>query len=479
MVFSSPVFLFCCLPFCLLSYWAFGWRSRSNFLIAVGCIFYVAGSGATLLLLLGTVFLNYAVAKTIKHFESNCRLAQIALIAGVLLNMLSLFYWKYAGFAAKLVRDLIQMLGGHDGYILSVVLPIGISFYTFQCISFLVDIYRKEIVNLPRLRNFAAFIFLFPHLIAGPIVRFKDIEHELMERPVKRLEAFSYGAPRFFWGLAKKILIADQISVIADRVFALPDNRLTFLVAWIGVVVYALQIYFDFSGYSDMAIGLAQMFGFRFKENFNRPYSAHSVTDFWRRWHISLSTWFRDYLYIPLGGNRSERKSRTYINLIIVFILTGFWHGAQWTFMAWGLFHGFFLVLERIVRGRESSKKSKGAWSATQRFFTFIVVCFGWALFRASSISQAGNFFSTMVRPTSWTIPLVVDEVLTTQRVTWILVGLLVLFIPQNIQLGLLISESDSRRGHALRLGTVLLLSPLACVYALTTTFSPFLYFQF
>lgn len=478
MVFSDPVFLFVFLPLCLMFYWAIAWRSRNSFLTAVGCIFYISGAGELLLLLLGTILLNYVVSILIRKGQDSGSSALLPLILGVFLNIASLAVWKYAGFAAKVLSDLIRLSGGHSTFTIKLILPIAISFYTFQCISFLVDVFHREIEHLPSLRDFAAYIFLFPHLIAGPIVRFKDIEHELFRRPTDRFRDFSYGAPRFFWGLSKKILIADQISVIADRVFALPDNRLSFLVAWIGVVVYALQIYFDFSGYSDMAIGLAHMFGFRFKENFNRPYSAHSMTDFWRRWHISLSTWFRDYVYIPLGGNRSERKLCTYINLLIVFVLTGFWHGAQWTFMVWGLFHGFFLVIERILRGRKALS-SNVIWSAGRRTMTFVVVCFGWALFRSTSISQAGNFFSAMVRPTSWTIPLVVDEVLTAQRITWIIVGMLVLLIPQNFQFGLLISESESRCAQALRLGTVLLLAPLACVYALTTTFSPFLYFQF
>jgi alginate O-acetyltransferase complex protein AlgI len=478
MVFSDPVFLFAFLPLCLILYWAVAWRSRNSFLTAVGCVFYLAGAGGSLLLLVGTILLNYGISVLIRKRQNAGNSTRLTLMLGVSLNVASLAVWKYSGFAAEILSDLIGLFGGQSTFTLKLLLPIAISFYTFQCISYLVDVFHREIEQLPSLRDFAAYIFLFPHLIAGPIVRYRDIEHELLSRPTNRLRAFSFGAPRFFWGLAKKILIADQISVIADRVFALPDNRLSFLVAWIGVVIYALQIYFDFSGYSDMAIGLAQMFGFRFKENFNRPYSATSVTDFWRRWHISLSSWFRDYVYIPLGGNRSKRKSRTYINLVIVFVLTGFWHGAQWTFMAWGLFHGFFLVVERFARERKSSK-AKVAWPAAQRFLTFIVVCFGWALFRSTSISQAGNFFSTMVRPTSWEIPLVVDEVLTAQRITWIVVGLLVLLVPQKIQFGLLISESDSRRANALRLGTILFLAPLACVYALTTTFSPFLYFQF
>ncbi len=422
-----------------------------------------------------TIVFNYAIAKLIKRYEDELSKAKLALSLGVLLNILSLSYWKYSGFASKLLSDLVRMLGGHDDYIVSVVLPIGISFYTFQCISFLVDVYRKDLVELPRLRNFAAFIFLFPHLIAGPIVRFKEIEHEFAERPAKRLESFSLGAPRFFWGLAKKILIADQISVIADRVFSLPNNQLTFSVVWIGVVVYALQIYFDFSGYSDMAIGLAQMFGFRFKENFNRPYSAHSMTDFWRRWHISLSLWFRDYVYVPLGGNRRNKK-RTYFNLIIIFVLTGFWHGAQWTFLLWGLFHGLFLVVERLLRDRVISKVIA---PALRRPLVFVIVCFGWAIFRASSVDQAWALISIMIQPNSFSIPLFINEVITNQRVTWICIGMLVVLLPRKIQLGLVLSESNTRAATTFRVAVVTILAPMSCAYALTTTFSPFLYFQF
>jgi alginate O-acetyltransferase complex protein AlgI len=361
---------------------------------------------------------------------------------------------------------------------LNLVLPIAISFYTFQCVSYLVDVAHREIEELPSLTNFAAYIVFFPQLIAGPIVRYKDVENNLLSVPQDRFNSFSFGVSRFFWGLGKKILIADQIGVIADRVFALPDNRLSFAVAWIGVIAYALQIYFDFSGYSDMAIGLAQIFGFRFKENFNRPYSSDSITDFWRRWHISLSTWFRDYVYIPLGGNRGSKRSRTYLNLLIVFTLTGFWHGAQWTFLAWGLFHGFFLILERLVRGRGRQNVFLGV-SILKRVLVFTVVCFGWALFRSSSLSQAGSFFAVMVRPTSWTIPVVIEEVLTNQRITWMLIGVTVLLIPKHVQFGLLISSSRTRLGHAIRLVVTLFIAPLSCVYALTNTFSPFLYFQF
>ena len=478
MVFSDSVFIFVFLPAVLVAYWLGAWKVRNLFLAATGFLFYLSGAGNIALLLLGTIVFNHLIAIGLHKRITAGKPTRSILAVGVILNVVSLAVWKYAGFAADVVADFIRLTGGQSTFTLNLVLPIAISFYTFQCISYLVDIAHQEITHLPQLTDFAAYIVFFPQLIAGPIVRYKDVEGDLLSLPTNRFNSFSYGVTRFFWGLGKKILIADQIGVIADRVFELPDNRLSFAVAWIGVIAYALQIYFDFSGYSDMAIGLAHIFGFRFKENFNRPYSAESMTDFWRRWHISLSTWFRDYVYIPLGGNRNSTKSRTYINLLIVFALTGFWHGAQWTFLAWGLYHGFFLTLERLLRGW-NNKSTLLTPVFFKRILVFVVVCFGWALFRSSSMNQAASFFFTMLQPTTWTIPVVVGEVLTNQRITWMMIGLVVLLIPKRFQFGLLISESDTNMGQLLRLTTVFVIAPLSCVYALTTTFSPFLYFQF
>jgi len=478
MVFSDPVFLFAFLPAVLLIYWLAAWKIRNTFLAVTGIVFYLSGAGNVLLLLLGTILLNHLIALTIRRRQLAGESARTVLIIGITLNIASLAVWKYAGFAAQVLSDIVRLIGGQNSFTLNLVLPIAISFYTFQCISYLIDVYQREINEMPSLTDFTAYIAFFPQLIAGPIVRYKDIEGDLLSQPTERFQAFSLGVSRFFWGLGKKILIADQIGVIADRVFELPDNRLSFAVVWIGVIAYALQIYFDFSGYSDMAIGLAHMFGFRFKENFSRPYSSESMTDFWRRWHISLSTWFRDYVYIPLGGNRNSSKYRTYFNLVIVFALTGFWHGAQWTFLVWGLYHGFFLISERLVREKRTGRNAFTP-VIIRRVAVFIVVCFGWALFRSTSISQASELFSVMIQPTTWTIPIVIEEVLTTQRLTWMFVGLVVIFIPKNIQFGSIISESQTIRAHLLRIATVVFIAPLSCVYALTTTFSPFLYFQF
>jgi alginate O-acetyltransferase complex protein AlgI len=270
-------------------------------------------------------------------------------------------------------------------------LPIGISFFTFQALSYVIDVYRGTVPAQRNPFHFGLYVSLFPQLIAGPIVRYADVAGQILERTVTR-EGFARGVQRFIIGLGKKMLIANTLASSADRVFALPAGELTLAAAWLGVVCYALQIYFDFSGYSDMAIGLGRMFGFDFLENFHYPYVARSVTEFWRRWHLSLSTWFRDYVYHPLGGNRQGR-ARTYANLLIVFFLCGLWHGASWTFIVWGLFHGAFLVLERLGLSRALER----AWLPVRHAYTLLVVLVGWVFFRADSLAQAMLFLEAMV----------------------------------------------------------------------------------
>ena len=476
MVFSDPVFVYAFLPACLLMYWLGGWRFRNVLLCLIGTIFYMWEGGALIVLLAASILFNFAVARWLAVARSASPKRGHWVIRGaVALNIASLVIWKYGGFAAEQSARLVGALGVEADWTLNLVLPIAISFYTFQCISYIVDVWRGTADPAPRLLDFAAYIVLFPHLIAGPIVRYADIEDDLLSESKSRFDDFVAGAPRFFWGLAKKVLIADQVSGIVNQVFALPDARITTSVAWIGVVAYAIQIYFDFSGYSDMAIGLARMFGFVFPENFNRPYSAVSITDFWRRWHISLSTWFRDYVYIPLGGNRVG-TGRTYFNLSVVFLLTGLWHGANWTFLVWGAFHGVCLIVERFT--------GIAAWAPTRfvvlrRILTFVLVCIGWALFRAVDISQGFTFIEALLTPQGVGVPEVVREVLTTQRLMWFAVGLLVVAMPTPWRPGYWLSEGATKATHVARLATASVLGPIVGVYVLSSTFSPFLYFKF
>ncbi|MFZ0133944.1 MAG: MBOAT family O-acyltransferase [Desulfobacterales bacterium] len=269
-------------------------------------------------------------------------------------------------------------------------LPIGISFFTFQAMSYVVDVYRRDAAVQLNPLNIGLYIALFPQLIAGPIIRYHDIAAQIVRRRVG-LDDFSYGIQRFVAGLGKKVLIANQVAAIADRVFSSPYETLTPGIAWLGVLCYTLQIYFDFSGYSDMAIGLGRMFGFHFLENFNDPYISRSITEFWRRWHISLSRWFRDYLYIPLGGNRGG-PLRTYVNLLVVFFLCGLWHGASWNFIIWGLLHGLFLVIERLGFDKALNR----SWPPLRNVYVMTVVCSGWVFFRTDSLSAALHYLGAM-----------------------------------------------------------------------------------
>jgi alginate O-acetyltransferase complex protein AlgI len=476
MVFSDPLFLFIFLPACLFIYWAGGWRARSPFAAAAGLLFYMWGGQAYAVILVSSIVVNHYGAVIIHTYrDQRPRIARWVVISTILLNLVTLGIWKYAGFAVDQVTSLLRAVGIEANFEVSLALPIAISFFTFQSMSYVIDVWRREISPAPRLVDYAAYIFLFPQLISGPIVRYSQIESDLLKVRVQRFRNFSLGAPRFFWGLGKKILIADQVSAIANSAFGLSNSEVTSAIAWIGVIAFAIQIYFDFSAYSDMAIGLAQMFGYRFPENFDHPYSAATLTDFWRRWHISLSTWFRDYLYIPLGGNRRSAR-RTYMNLAVVFFLTGLWHGANWTFIAWGLFHGAILIVERITG---IGKRVVNTRVFPHRILTFGLVCFGWALFNARALAQGLTFMKAMIWPTSFEIDYSVQNALTTQHVFWLLIGMVVVFTPSRVHIGRSISTGTGTLWNWIRLLVVVFVAPMASIYALSGTFSPCLHYQF
>jgi alginate O-acetyltransferase complex protein AlgI len=344
--------------------------------------FYASGGGAFTWLMLASIAFNYWVAIRISRASGTPRSERLLAFA-VTANLVVLGVFKYANFAADNVNAALAAVGAHPLGVPKVLLPIGISFFTFHAISYVVDVYRHNASAQKSPVHAALYLLLFPQLIAGPIIRYHDIADQLARRTV-RLEGFAYGVHRFVVGLAKKVLIANVVAGPADRIFAMPARELTAGHAWLGLVCYTLQIYFDFSGYSDMAIGLGRMFGFRFPENFRYPYVADSVQAFWRRWHISLSTWFRDYLYVPLGGNRVS-SARVYGNLVMVFFLCGLWHGASWSFVVWGLWHGLFLVVERLGLDR----RLEAAWRPLRHAYTLAVVMAGWVFFRADSLAGA------------------------------------------------------------------------------------------
>ncbi|MCF8371346.1 MAG: MBOAT family protein [Bacteroidales bacterium] len=388
MIFSSTLFLFLFLPIVLGINYLLDKKLRNLFILLASLFFYAWGEYLLVFLMISSICVNFIFGLLIGYSQKHSRqvVTNIILGIGISLNLLVLIYYKYIHF----LIDNLSIIG-IDLHINAegVTLPIGVSFFTFQNMSYLIDVYRKVVKSQKNLIHLGLYISLFPQLIAGPIVRYADIFKEIKDRVTTRkmLEA---GIIRFIRGLAKKVIIANNVGLIADTAFDATASQLNPLVAWLAVVCYSLQIYFDFSGYSDMAIGLGKMLGFNFKENFNYPYIAKSVKDFWRRWHISLSTWFRDYLYIPLGGSRLG-KYRTYVNLIIVFFITGLWHGASWNFVVWGLYHGLFLLIERLVPFTIPEK-----YNFLKRIYLLLVVAVGWVFFRADNLDHAANFLSKM-----------------------------------------------------------------------------------
>ncbi|HUU34314.1 MAG TPA: MBOAT family protein [Vicinamibacterales bacterium] len=392
MLFTEPTFLFVFLPV-LLALHALPLPKNALLLVA-SIAFYATGGGAFTWLILISIAVNYGAALRLGRLTGTAAATRLLRIT-VAANLLVLGVFKYAGFVVADVNAGLALAGFMPVAVPSIALPIGISFFTFHAISYVVDVKRGDAVAQKGPVEAALYLLLFPQLIAGPIIRYRDIAAQLASRAVTRAD-LADGARRFIIGLAKKMLVANIVAGPADRVFALPVAELTAPLAWLGVACYTLQIYFDFSGYSDMAIGLGRLFGFHFPENFRYPYVATSVQDFWRRWHISLSSWFRDYVYVPLGGSRGSSK-RTYVNLVTVFFLCGLWHGASWTFVAWGLFHGVFLVLERLRAERAPAESAPGRAARFGRHaYALLVVMVGWVLFRADTLAGAGGMLQAM-----------------------------------------------------------------------------------
>ena len=381
MVFSSLTFLFIFLPAVLLCYYLLpGIRAKNVVLCLFSLVFYAWGEPVYVLLMIASILLNYLFGLGMERFPHRKKLL---LILALVFNLGAIGYFKYAGFFLESIGSLFSLrLPGQY-----IALPIGISFYTFQILSYVIDVYHDRTAAQKSLLSLATYITMFPQLVAGPIVRYETIRDELSGRQVT-LDDFSVGLRRFFFGLGKKVLIANQMALAADAVFdaaAVPPSA----ALWIGALCYTMQIYYDFSGYSDMAIGMGRMFGFHFMENFNYPYVADSVTDFWRRWHISLSVWFREYVYIPLGGNRCSIP-RHIFNMLVVWLLTGLWHGAAWNFVLWGLYYGILLILEKHVLSRVLACVPK----AVRRIITFLLALLGWVIFRAESLPALGRFLS-------------------------------------------------------------------------------------
>jgi len=388
MIFSSLFFLFVFLPLTLLVYFFVPKKAKNIVLLISSLIFYAWGEPVYILLMVFSIIYNYISGVEIDFYRRRGNTVQLRLIfwlaVGVNLGILGFF--KYYGF---LLENLNRILPFTIKYT-PLALPIGISFYTFQTLSYIIDVYRGDVDVQRNPINFGLYISMFPQLIAGPIVRYSDIEAQLTDRKVT-FEGFGQGVKFFVKGLAKKVLLANNIGMAYTAISALPADKFSALAAWIGAVAYTFQIYFDFSGYSDMAIGLGKMFGFTFMMNFDHPYISSSITEFWRRWHISLSTWFREYVYIPLGGNR-EGTAKAIRNLFIVWTLTGFWHGAAWNFVVWGLYYGVLLVLEKYVLHPVIERLP----GAVRHIYALFFVVIGWVIFAAPSLSSAVHYIHVM-----------------------------------------------------------------------------------
>lgn len=479
MVFSSAVFLFLFLPAVLAAYWLVPRPGRNLLLLLASLLFYLWGGGALIFLLLLSIGSNWVLGLLLwRYRDAGPGPRRWFVAASVVVNLGILGYFKYANFFVDQFNALVVAAGGTATPWAEVILPIGISFYTFQSMSYVFDLARGVSRPLRNPLDFALYVALFPQLIAGPIVRFHELEAQIRSRP-HALDNLTAGTSRFALGLAKKVIVADTVGAVADQVFALAPGQQTTATVWLGVVAYTVQIYFDFSGYSDMAIGLGRMFGFRFPENFNRPYSALSITDFWRRWHITLSNWFRDYLYIPLGGSRGT-AARTGFNLVFVFLVTGLWHGANWTFVLWGLYHGFWLILERLTGARHLEGADRSlAWRIARRASVLLIVMFGWVLFRARDLDQALHLWERMVVPDGKPLAPVVASLVGPGLLLCLAVGVASFFLPGTFRAAAWLGHADRQRRAAMAGVVMLLLFPLALVLALSGTFSPFLYFQF
>ena len=469
MVFSSLTFLFLFLALTITAYVFVPGRTWKNVVLLVASLFFYAwGEPRLVVLMVLVAAVAYGGGLLIDRLDGAKKggLRKLVYVLTIVLIASNLLYFKYLNFFA----DNVGALLGKDFGIARIALPIGISFYTFQILSYVIDLYRRNVSVQKNFFNLLLYLCFFPQLIAGPIVRYQTIEDEILNRK-ETLDDMTYGARRFCLGLAKKVLIANGVARLAEIIYAGDPNVYGSALYWVAALAYTLQIYFDFSGYSDMAIGLGRIFGFHFLENFDHPYVAVSVTDFWRRWHISLSTWFRDYIYIPLGGNRVS-KGRWMFNLFVVWALTGFWHGAEWNFILWGLYYAALLMLEKLWLGAKLEKLPKiVGW-----LYTFFVVNIGWVLFNRTDFAELGLTLKTMFAfiPTSFADAVAADTTIL-QGFVYLIAGLVFMF-----PVGKLFRKVDrSVAGTVLANVFAFALFALSVVFCVSTKYNPFIYFRF
>lgn len=464
MVFSTPLFLFYFLVAVLLVYYLVPLRLRNGVLMLASLFFYYWGEQDYTLIMLLSTAIDYTHGLLVQRFKKRGqdRYARMTVVSSVFFNLSVLLFFKYWDFLA----GSLQSIGLEWMPVLGITLPIGISFYTFQTMSYTIDVYRGDAKEQRSIVSFGTFVTLFPQLIAGPIIKYKDLDDQLGRR-THSLEQFASGISRFVAGLSKKLLIANNLGQLWDACKVMGKGELSIITAWLGILAFAFQIYFDFSGYSDMAIGLGRMFGFEFMENFNYPYISKSITEFWRRWHISLSTWFREYLYIPLGGNRCSR-GRWILNLLIVWCATGIWHGASWNYLLWGLYFYVLLVSEKLLLGKYLQKLP--GW--LRHVYVMVLVLISWAIFALEDLSIMGHYLAAMLG--FGDLPLV--NALTGYYLRNYFPILAVAAVAST---PMVITRWRRMDSPGLKL-TVLLLGLLACTaYVVAGTYNPFLYFRF
>ena len=468
MVFSDSVFICVFLPIVLAGYYICPKRLRNSFLLLVSLVFYAWGEPKYVFLMMFSIAINYAFGLLLDRNRKNVRLSKALLALSVVIDIGLLCVFKYTDFV---ITNLNRAFNADIGLV-NLALPIGISFYTFQAMSYTIDVYRDDVKVQRNILDFGMYITMFPQLIAGPIVRYSDVEAQLKERSVSA-EDFASGICRFVVGLGKKVLLANQIGALWDQIYAL-GGETSVLMAWLGAIAYTFQIYFDFSGYSDMAIGLGRIFGFKFPENFRYPYESKSITEFWRRWHITLSTWFKEYLYIPLGGNR-KGMARQILNLFIVWALTGFWHGAGWNFVMWGLYYFLFLVLEKLFMLKVLDKLP----AFVRHIYALFIIVIGWVIFACDDTSVLLPYLGSMFGANGLTGGL--DLYLLTTRA-----ALLVILCIASTQLPKRLAAFVGRKlclgeesAFCIKAAATILLLALCMMFLVVDSYNPFLYFRF
>ncbi|MBT3384218.1 MAG: MBOAT family protein [Prolixibacteraceae bacterium] len=472
MVFSSILFLYVFLPVFLLLYHIVGTKLKNYILLAASLIFYAWGAPKFIFFVVGSLVANFYVVRQL-YLQNNRKLF---LILSVIINLGLLVYFKYANFFVDNVNFILETLGMQAANWTKVALPIGISFFTFQSLTYTIDVYRNVHKPLDKLTDYLLYILMFPQLIAGPIVRFNTVADDITDRKANEtIDNKLLGVYRFVIGLSKKILIANVLGEQVDAIYSMPLNHVDSGIAWIAIVAYSFQIYFDFSGYSDMAIGLGKIVGFKFPENFDNPYTSQNITEFWRRWHITLGQFMKYYLYIPLGGNRVSTRQRLYFNLGLVFLLSGLWHGASWNFVIWGAWHGLFLILDRVFLVKLFARIGK----IPRVFITYIIVLVGWVFFRIENFNQAifyiKKMFSFQFEKTT--------HIFDTEFLFMLIIGFIFSFITL-LKFGRWFEKRTfyselKLKGHLLYILLSILFLLICSGYITATGFNPFIYFRF